>query len=97
MLTMKYNRKDFFGQYQYTEDNKDKYNRTDVKKAFLFLGKNRDVSVQMENIIYFWDSIADFENQIMTVRTFDTVNRRSYADIKMAFDKVKKECYALVQ
>ena len=101
MLTIKYERKDFFGQYQYTEDSKDNYNRNDVKKAFLFLGKNRDVSVQIENIIYFWDSIVDFENQIMTVRTFDKMNCRSYTDVKMAFDKAKKEvyqeCCAMVQ
>lgn len=33
----------------------------------------------------------------MTVRTFDTVNPRSYDDKKMAFDKVKREVYAAVQ
>lgn len=41
MLTMKYERKDFFGQYQYTEDSKENYNRDDVKKAFLFISRER--------------------------------------------------------
>lgn len=73
MLTMKYERKDFFGQYQYTEDSKEHYSKEDVKKAFLFISRERNVTVQRDNVIYFWDSIADFENRIMTVRTFDSV------------------------
>lgn len=93
MLTMKYERKDFFGQYQYTEDSKEHYSKEDVKKAFLFISRERNVTVQRDNVIYFWDSIADFENRIMTVRTFDSVNCRSYSDVKMSFDKVKKEVY----
>ncbi len=97
MLTMKYNRKDIFGRYQYTEDSKDNYTRDDIKKAFMFLGKERNATVQKESLIYFWDSMTDFENRIMTVRTFDNVNCRSYSDRKMAFEKVKKECYAMVQ
>lgn len=97
MLTMKYERKDFFGCYQYTEDSKENYSREDVKKAFLHLSKGRFSTVQKEDIIYFWDNITDFENRIMTVRTFDTVNCRSYTDNKMIFNKAKKECYAMVQ
>ncbi len=40
------------------------------------------------------EGMEDFENQIMTVRVFDG---RNYSDVKKAFDKVKKECYASVQ
>ena len=94
MLTMKYERKHFFGNRQYTEDSKDDYSREDVKKAFLYLGRNRFSTVQKEDTIYFWEGMADFENQIMTVRVFDG---RNYSDVKKAFDKVKKECYASVQ
>lgn len=39
MLIVKYERKNFFGCYQYTEDNKENYQKEDLKKAFLFLGK----------------------------------------------------------
>lgn len=46
MLIMKYERKDFFGNRQYTEDRKENYNREDVKKAFLHLSKDRFSSVQ---------------------------------------------------
>ena len=46
MLIVKYERRDFFGEYQYTEDSKECYNRDDVKKAFLFIGKDRTVAVQ---------------------------------------------------
>jgi len=93
MLTMKYDRKDFWGRRQYTEDNLENYDRNDIKKAFLFLGKEPFVTVQKENIIYFWENSSDFENRIMTVRTFDKVNTWSYSDEKMSFDKVKKEGY----
>ena len=94
MLIMKYERKDFFGHRQYTEDSKENYSREDVKKAFLHLSKEHSSTVQKENTIYFWENLADFENQIMTVRIFDG---RSYNEVKKAFDKVKKECYASVQ
>ena len=53
MLTMKYERKDFFGQYQYTEDSKEHYSKEDVKKAFLFISRERNVTVQRDNVIYF--------------------------------------------
>ena len=94
MLTMKYERKDFFGCYRYTEDSKENYSKEDVKKAFLHLSKDRFSTVQKEDTIYFWDNMEDFENQIMTVRVFDG---RNYVEAKNAFSKVKKECYASVQ
>lgn len=94
MLTIKYDRKDFFGNRQYTEDSKERYSREDVKKAFLYLGKDRFSTVQKEDTIYFWENMEDFENQIIAVRVFDG---RNYSDVKKAFDKVKKEVYASVQ
>lgn len=94
MLIMKYERKDFFGNRQYTEDSKEKYNREDVKKAFLYLSKDRFSAVQQEDTVYFWDSTDDFDNRIMTVWDFDG---RNYTETKDVFGKVKKECYASVQ
>lgn len=96
MLTVKYDRKDFWGRRQYTEDSKESYTRDDVKKAFLFVGKDRDVAVQKDNVIYFWDSVSDFDGRIMTVRTFDQVSGRSYSDVRVSFDKVKREVYGKV-
>ena len=97
MLIIKYERKDFWGQIRYTEDRRETYTREDVKKAFLFLGKNYDAALQKENVIYSWDGLVDYENKVMTVRTFDTVNCRSYTEKKAAFDKVKRECYSEIQ
>ena len=94
MLIMKYERKDFFGNRQYTEDSKEKYNREDIKKAFLHLSKDRFSAVQKEDTVYFWDSTDDFDNRIMTVWDFDG---RNYTETKDVFAKVKKECYASVQ
>ena len=76
---------------QYTEDSKADYTKEDVKKAFLHLSKDRFSTVQKEDIVYFWEDMADFENQVMTVRVFDG---RNYIEAKKAFGKVKKECYA---
>ena len=94
MLTMKYERKDFFGNRQYTEDSKDGYSREGVKKAFLYLSNDRFSAVQKEDTIYFWENMEDFDNRIVTVRVFDG---RNYVEAKKAFGKVKKECYASVQ
>lgn len=93
MLTVKYDRKDFFGQRVYTEDKKNFYTIEDIKKAFLAMGKDNQVTVQIDNVIYFWDNVADFDGRILLVRTFDKVNTYSYSDVKMAFDKVKREVY----
>ena len=91
---MKYERKDFFGNRQYTEGSKENYTKEDVKRAFLHLSKDRFSTVQKEDTVYFWENTVDFDNQVMTVRYFDGMN---YTEAKKAFDRVKKECYASVQ
>ena len=67
MLIIKYERKDFWGQIRYTEDRRETYTREDVKKAFLFLGKNYDAALQKENVIYSWGGLADYENKNVRV------------------------------
>jgi hypothetical protein len=91
MLIMKYERKDFFGHYQYVEDSKDHYKLEDVKKCFNFFGKEKFVVVQIENVIYAWDTCTDFENRVVLVRTYD--DGRNYTETKKSFDLVKKEVY----
>lgn len=92
MLILKYERKDFFNQRVYTEDKRSDYNREDLKKVFLFFSKNRDASVQIDNIVIFWDGLSEYENRIVTVRYFDKTN---YLDIKKSYDMAKKESYAM--
>lgn len=91
MLILKYERKDFFGNRVYTEDKKDRHNRDDLKKAFLYFGKTNNATVQIDNTVIFWDTWAEYGNRIATVRKYDGMN---YAESKTSYDKLKKECYA---
>ena len=91
-ITVKYDRKDFFGSSLYTEDSKENPGLEDVKKAFLFLGKNHDAAVQFEDsIIYYWDSVKEFENKVITVKKYEAWN--SSNDEKISFQKAKNEAY----
>lgn len=97
MLIVKYERKDFFGRKQYTEDIADFYGKPELKKAFLALGKDHDIAVQVDNVLYAWDSMSEFENRILLVRTFDSETLKNYVDNKRSFDTVKKEIYGSYQ
>ena len=55
MLTIKYERKDFFGNRIYTEDSKNHYSHDDLRKAFLFFSKEHDTAIQIDNVVVFWD------------------------------------------
>lgn len=97
MLIIKYERKDFFGSRQYTEDAKKYYTKKDIQKAFSFIAKNCYAAMEKERVVYFWDSLADFKNRIITVRTFTRENSMSYTEAKKSYDLAKKECYATIQ
>lgn len=73
-LTIKYNRKDFFGNRIYTEDTKENFTKTDMTKAFLFLSKNNDAAVQIDDMVIYWDSIADHEQKKVSVRMYSGMN-----------------------
>ena len=65
MLILKYSRKDFFGNRVYTEDKKQNYNRDDLKKAFLYFGKNHDISIQINAAVIYWDCMTEYENRVV--------------------------------
>lgn len=91
-ITVKYDRKDFFGGSTYTEDKKVSASLEDAKKAFLFLGKNHNVAVQFgDSIVYYWDTMKEFENKVITVRKYEGWN--SSYDEKISFQKAKNEAY----
>ena len=94
MLTLKYERKDFFNHLIYTEDTKRNYTREDLKKVFSYFSKTHDASIQIENIAVFWNCLSEYENRVVTVRNYDGM---SYTEAKKSYDKAKKECYAMVQ
>lgn len=92
MLIIKYERIDFFNNRVYTEDKKQNYNKEDLKKAFLYLSRTYDTSIQIDDTIIYWDSLAEYENRIVTVRYYDGLN---YTEMKKSYDKAKKEGYAI--
>lgn len=94
MLTIKYDRIDFFNNRIYTEDSKKNYGKEDLKKAFSCFAKNHNVTIQIDNTVIFWDSLAEYENRIVTVRDYDGLN---YSATKKNYDKAKKEVYAMMQ
>lgn len=93
MLILKYERLDFSNHRIYTEDKKDRYTKEDLKKVFAYFSKNNDTSIQIDSIIISWNCLAEYENRVVTVRTYDGMN---YTEAKKSYNKVKKECYAMV-
>lgn len=92
MLILKYERRDFFNNHVYTEDTKQNHSKEDLKKAFTFFSKTYDTSVQIDDIVIFWDCLTEYENRIVTIRYFDGM---SYSEVKKSYDKAKKEMYAV--
>lgn len=89
-LTIKYDRKDFFGNSIYTEDTKTNFTKSDLAKAFLFLSKNHDAAIQIDDMVIYWDSIADHEQKMVSVRIY---NNRSYTEGKFSYEEIKKNFY----
>lgn len=93
MLIVKYNRIDFFGSRIYTEDKRRDYKKADLKKAISFFNRNNGITIQVDNMILFWDCMSEFENKIVTVRVYDGMN---FSEEKTSFNKIKKELYITV-
>ncbi len=90
-LTIKYNRKDFFGNRIYSEDTKQDFTKADLTKAFLFFSKNNETAIQIDDMVIHWNTFSDFENKNVSVRMYDG---RNYTEGKMPFDNLKKNFYA---
>lgn len=90
ILKIKYTRKDFFGSRLFTEDTKEYFTKNDLKKAFLFMSRDNDVTIQIDNIVIYWNSISDFDEKIITIRAY---NGNNFSEGKMSFDNIKKSFY----
>ena len=93
MLILKYERLDFFNHRIYTEDTKQDYNKDDLKKVFSYFSKTHGATIQLDNMVIFWDCLSEYENRVVTVRNYDSMN---YTEAKKSFNKAKKELYAMV-
>ena len=93
-LTIKYNRKDFFGNRIYTEDTKTDFTKNDLVKAFMFLSKNHDAAIQIDSMVIFWDSTTDLEQKKVSVRIYRGIN---YTEGKISFEEIKRSFYKKFQ
>ena len=92
MLILKYERIDFFNNRIYTEDVKQNHGKEDLKKVFTYFCKTYDATVQIDDIVIFWDCLTEYENRIPTLRCY---NGKNYSDSKKSYEKTKKEVYAM--
>ena len=93
MLIVKYERKDFFGNRIYTEDTKNNETLKDIKKAFIFLKNNHDVTIQINNTVLYWDSLQNFEYKTLSAREYDSTG--SYKEFIWDFDGCKNNYYKI--
>ena len=67
--------------------------KDDIRKVFQFFNKDYHVTLQIDSVIIFWDSLSEFENKIVFVREYDGICGMNYTEKKTSFDKCKKEIY----
>lgn len=97
-----YNRKTFFGGPEYTED-ETYLTKCSLKKALSAFKRDRESAVHLNltgrpeylYICLIWDSIKDFDGDIVTVRTYTAPN--AYGDTRKSYNKAKKEIYKLLE
>lgn len=90
-ITMKYYRRTFFGELQYTEDYISAYSEENalkaMQKAFKTVIEKPESTLQISNYdgekaVIIWQEYGDAENDLVTVREFDSCN--SYDEKKMS-------------
>ena len=90
-LILKYERKNFFGNREYTEDTCHYPKIKDLQAVMRYLKKDNMAAVVYSRFTLFWDSFSNFENGIISVRYYDTYG--NYTEEKKSFEIVKKEVY----
>lgn len=94
-IQVKYERVTMWRDSVYTEDTRRNASRKDLSKAWQFLAQHHDAAVhvydiesQFDDMAFFWDSLAEFDEQRITVRYY---SGRSYVDVKESFKDAKRE------
>lgn len=90
-LILKYERRNFFGNREYTEDTCNFPKLKDLQAVMRYLKKDNMVAVSYSGFTLFWDSFSNFENGIVSVRYYDAYG--NYTEEKKSFEIVKKEVY----
>ena len=94
-ITVKYDRVDFFGCRQYTEDYKKNVDFSDLKKAFARLKTDKSTAISIDNYILYWDTMQNFEHGLLSCREYEAVN--SYDNYEWSFEGCKKFFYDLIK
>ena len=94
-VTIKYDRKDFFGTCLYCEDYKNDVDINDLKKAFSALKKDNNTALVIDNYVLYWDNTQNFEYGLLSCKESETVN--SYKEYEWSFDGCKKFFYDLLK
>lgn len=92
-ITVKHNRKNFFGSENYTEDIKQNADFNDLKKAFSALKKDHNFAVQIDNYCLIWNTITDFEHGSLTCYEYEAANSRN--EYLWSFESCKKYFYSM--
>lgn len=88
-ITVKYDRKDFFGRRVYTEDVKEAVEKSDAEKALRFLKSNQSIALNIDgDMVLYWDGVQDYDNNVLTVKKSYPWNNCNVS--KVAFPQVKR-------
>lgn len=93
-ISVIYESRDFWGQTIQKDEEKPHAGKDDIQKAFRFLKGNHDTALHIagyigdESLSIFWDSFSDKENEIVTVRIYESWN--NFDELKMSFEKAKR-------
>lgn len=88
-ITVKYDRRDFFGHRIYTEDVKEAVEKPDAEKAFRFLKSNQSVALNIDDdMVLYWDDAQDYNNSVLTVKRSYSWNHCNVS--KVAFSQIKR-------
>lgn len=94
-ITVKHEAPDFFGALQYTEDQKNNVNFSDLKKVFSYLKTHYNIGVVIDKYILYWDTMQNFEYGLLSCKEYEASN--SYKEYEWDFDGCKKFFYSLIK
>ena len=94
-IKMIYNESDFFNNLVQMEAESHCPGKEDIKKSFAYLKRHHDAAIHSGNYSFYYDSLSDFENGIITVVCYEGWNNKDIT--RMASDKAKKIFYSIFE
>ena len=91
MIIVKYEEKNFWGATEFRMDKKYNPKYEDIKKVFRFLKQNYRHSIEIRNVVLYWDTMEDFEYGTLTARQY--TDAYNYDEFSWDYDGCKKSYY----